>query len=597
MEHIDGVLYRCTVHGNYYKDSLSVVGKDGERLEVPATRLSARFSQRHHPQSVNYPQTYFNMLLGTLAISFVVLAGAVESSASNSNSAHKKVAIIGAGSAGSSTAYHLAQDARAANIPVDIDVYERSAHVGGRSTTINVWNNQNLPVELGASIFVSVNHILVNASRDFGLRTATRNVHDSENMPDLGIWDGKEFVFTTTDEGGWWDMAKLFWRYGYAPITTNSLMKKTVGQFSTMYDAPLFPWKSLSQAVQDVQLTEVAGLTGEQFLQQKGVGEKFAREIIQASTRVNYASNLGMIHGVETMVCMAINGAMQIEGGNWNIFDRMLKSSSSISTHLNSTITKVSKQQDGTYNLTLSSGSISTYDEVILASPLQFSKLNIDPAPNHTPDEIPYVRLHVTHFATPHKLSPLAFNLPQTQQVPEAVLTTIPPNEPSANGTSHGSPGFFSISILKSLINPVSTVPRQEYVYKIFTDRRVDAAFLTKYLGMEITDEEVEHGGDPEGNISWIHHKLFHSYPHEYPRVTFDEIKLDENLWYTSSIESFISTMETSALMGKNVARLIANGWEEEKEREALKVQGGQEQEQLEGWQYGPLLQQNFQEP
>jgi prenylcysteine oxidase/farnesylcysteine lyase len=61
--------------------------------------------------------------------------------------------------------------------------------------------------------------------------------------------------------------------------------------------------------------------------------------------------------------------------------------------------------------------------------------------------------------------------------------------------------------------------------------------------------------------VSWIHHKLWYSYPREYPRVTFEEIKLDDGLWYTSGIESFISTMETSALSGKNVARLIKDEW------------------------------------
>lgn len=39
--------------------------------------------------------------------------------------------------------------------------------------------------------------------------------------------------------------------------------------------------------------------------------------------------------------------------------------------------------------------------------------------------------------------------------------------------------------------------------------------------------------------------------------MTFEEIQLAAGIYYTSGIESFISTMETSALMGKNVARLI----------------------------------------
>ena len=36
---------------------------------------------------------------------------------------------------------------------------------------------------------------------------------------------------------------------------------------------------------------------------------------------------------------------------------------------------------------------------------------------------------------------------------------------------------------------------------------------------------------------------------------------LAPGLWYTGGIESFISTMETSALMGKNVAALMVQSW------------------------------------
>ena len=64
-----------------------------------------------------------------------------------------------------------------------------------------------------------------------------------------------------------------------------------------------------------------------------------------------------------------------------------------------------------------------------------------------------------------------------------------------------------------------------------------------------------------DGTVSWINHWEVHSYPYEYPRVTFEEVALDEGLWYTSGIESFISTMETSALAGKNVAELMVDRW------------------------------------
>ncbi|KAJ4348246.1 uncharacterized protein N0V89_009618 [Didymosphaeria variabile] len=463
-----------------------------------------------------------------------------------------------AGAAGSSAAYHLAQFALDSGIPLRIDVFERDSHIGGRSTIIHPWSDPEQAVELGASIFVDVNHILVNATRAFNLSTNTRE-NLLANIPEVGIWNGKELVFTM-NEGGWWDLAKLFWRYGYAPVKANKLMRETVDKFLKMYERPLFPWKSLSDVVQLVGLTEVTGLTGEQYLQNKGIAPKFANEIVQASTRVNYASNLGTIHGVEAMVCLSTNGAMSIAGGNWRIFSHMLSSSDSISTHLNTTITRVSRQTDGTYDLTSSAGRVSSFDEVVLAAPLQFSNLVLEPAPEHIPEQIPYVKLHVTHFATPHKLDPSAFGLDNDKQVPEYVLTTLQVDEEYGSKPNVGRAGFFSISIVNSGVNRYASEPRNEYIYKVFSPKRIDHQFLSRVIGLPVAKEEAENG-DIDGTVSWINHWEVHSYPYEYPRVTFDEIKLDEALWYTSSIESFISTMETSALSGKNVAQLIFNGW------------------------------------
>jgi prenylcysteine oxidase / farnesylcysteine lyase len=41
--------------------------------------------------------------------------------------------------------------------------------------------------------------------------------------------------------------------------------------------------------------------------------------------------------------------------------------------------------------------------------------------------------------------------------------------------------------------------------------------------------------------------------------VTFQDPIVGAGLYYTSGMESFISTMETNALAGKNVARLIVD--------------------------------------
>ena len=97
----------------------------------------------------------------------------------------------------------------------------------------------------------------------------------------MGIYDGDSFLVTANGEG-WWDNAKMLWRYGLAPIRANRLMKSTVAKFLKMYEAPHFPFASLTGKAYELGLRESAGVTGEQFLEKEGIGEKFGKEVIQA---------------------------------------------------------------------------------------------------------------------------------------------------------------------------------------------------------------------------------------------------------------------------------------------------------------------------
>lgn len=129
---------------------------------------------------------------------------------------------------------------------------------------------------------MEVNHIMVEAANKFNLSATEQDLAMRLEIPDLGIWNGKEFILVTRAEDTWWDKAKLLWRYGAAPLWTNRLMKSAVGKFLTMYDEPIFPWSSLSDVIEQVGLLEVTGVTGEQYLKTNGIGEAFAKEIIQA---------------------------------------------------------------------------------------------------------------------------------------------------------------------------------------------------------------------------------------------------------------------------------------------------------------------------
>lgn len=300
----------------------------------------------------------------------------------------------------------------------------------------------------------------------------------------------------------------------------------------------------------------------------------FAQDIIQASTRVNYATNLAHIHGLETMVAMAPEGAVQVAGGNWQIFDNMVKRSSA-TLHLDTTVTSIKAQQNEDAGATASKYTISTqktgsedpvetypkaFDKLVVAGPWQFSGIEapedlVQPAI----DEIPYVQLHVTLFTSPLKLSPEFFNLPPGTEAPTTVLTTIHPDDKVEPGPgAAGTAGFFSVSTQRAVTNPKT--PGEEYVYKVFSPNVLDATFLSRLLGVDIPETITGKASDEKSEpISWYYPHVFNSYPIEYPRVTFQDPILRDGLYYTSGIESFISTMETSALMGKNVAKLIAN--------------------------------------
>lgn len=135
---------------------------------------------------------------------------------------------------------------------------------------MNAFDNPLEPVELGASIFVEVNTILKNSSQSFGLRPRESDATDTEV---LGIWNGKTFVYTQKDSGWkYWDIAKLLWKYGLAPIRTQRLMQNIVGRFRKLYEYPFFPFRSLSERALDLDLTSVTSQTGEQLLAANKVG-------------------------------------------------------------------------------------------------------------------------------------------------------------------------------------------------------------------------------------------------------------------------------------------------------------------------------------
>lgn len=65
-------------------------------------------------------------------------------------------------------------------------------------------------LETGASIIYTGNAYLFNLTELVGLK---RVEPAKQEGPNTGLWDGKQFVLTTTDSG-FFNLLKMAWRYG-----------------------------------------------------------------------------------------------------------------------------------------------------------------------------------------------------------------------------------------------------------------------------------------------------------------------------------------------------------------------------------------------
>ena len=279
--------------------------------------------------------------------------------------------------------------------------------------------------------------------------------------------------------------------------------------------------------------------------------------------------------------------------GNWQLFDRMI-SASGAQLRLNASVASIalaSSEKPARYKLetesteALSDGEteeLAYFDYIVLATPYQFSGIKVgDDVLQHSVDEIPYVKLHVTAFTSPFSLHSGFFHLPPASEVPSLVLTTLGEDEVTGDPGA-GKAGFFSISTHKMVTNPKTGLP--EHLYKILSAEEITPKFLSALLGVRVPGTFT---GQPEDYpqmvepVSWIHAHAFRAYPKAYPRVTFQDPILGDGLYYTSGMESFVSTMETNALMGMNVARLILDDVTEK--QEDMQTEARSSQEYLDG--------------
>ncbi|KAJ3186241.1 hypothetical protein HDU85_007681 [Gaertneriomyces sp. JEL0708] len=430
------------------------------------------------------------------------------------------IAVIGAGAAGSSFAYHLSQSD--VNQAVDMVMYEATDHVGGRALSITL---DGVKVELGASIFLTENKLLYDAAKNFNLSIAQLTDRAGNNNPPWGLWNGHDFVFKASKSSSK-TAVDMLWRYGLSPLTTNRLAEGLAKQFAEVayddasgrkaatIDDLIDAWKFRDHVTQDTQ----------SWFKASNVGDKYIEEIIQAATRVNYAQNID-INAISALVCMeAGNGlAVSVAEGNEKIFQGFV-SRSGAKLKLEHRVRSVRKQHNG-FLVETEKGN-ARFDAVVLAVPRVAGGYNIrlENLAHPDPPPFPYIHLHVTIVSGTLRASHFAGHTPDN--IPGSIFTT-----PSVSQ-------FLSLSQLSDSTSPP--------IYKIFSHATVSNADLSALF--ESTREVVR--------------KEWDSYPVLSPGFNYSSLPvvLDEaGVWWTNGFERVFSTMESETVIGKKVAGMVAD--------------------------------------
>ncbi|KAG0092084.1 hypothetical protein BGZ93_008505 [Podila epicladia] len=473
----------------------------------------------------------------------------------------KSVAIIGAGAGGSSTAYFLNNYLQPPHLKykhehASITIFEQSDKIGGRCSAFRV-KNPGQPdefVEVGASIFVKVNHHLVDTAKELGLETKTL---DDEKV---AIWNGSEFIF---EESPWkfWSIVKGLRRWGIAPLKLQRILKTTLNSLLESYTTP-DAFDSIAGFAERFNLHKVAAQFTDSFLDAQGIGKLYSEEIVEVATRVNYGSNLNEIHALGALVTMAADDALQIKGGNFQIFEGMVGKSQA-NVRLNTKIARVRKLQpeyegaDPRFEVTTTTGQKEIFDQIVIAAPIQVTNIDFDlnlpalPKVNYRTIYVTFVRGHV---------NPDYFHAASAEKFPTHILTTNSDAE------------FTSVSIQVKLSNG-------ETVTKIFSPKAVEEDLLDRLYA----------------NRTWVKRKEWKAYPelapipeldpslevkpltaseiHQYvlkqhlrkqedeaqkaAQAAWGQVEVVPGVFYVNAFEPLISTMETETIAGKNVARLL----------------------------------------
>ncbi|XP_078603250.1 prenylcysteine oxidase 1-like [Branchiostoma floridae x Branchiostoma japonicum] len=453
-----------------------------------------------------------------------------------------KIAVIGAGIGGASSAYYLR---KLFGNDVSIDMYEPH-HVGGRLATVKVGDEE---FTSGGAVLHARNRYMAKFAEELGLKHKKTFPGTTRSA----LYTGQEFVFTTSTSS-LLNLAKLLWRYGLDYFRLNKLIERTMTDFENIYtlqDAgnAYSSVEELLHAMGGTTFVNMTQISTKEGLEEEGFSTRFIDELAMAAIRKIYGQTVDVpFFAGATSLAGTQPGLWSVDGGNKRVPMELIKKTKV--KLIPGVVTKVtlknSKDQpkfllqyrlkDPNDNQILTEQK--EYDIVIVATPLHEGKSNITFTDFPTP--LPQIRgrFHRTvETIVQGKLNAEYFGVSDPKNAPTNIMT-VNANIP-----------FNSIAIQTPVSIPSDYSPAgpesEDAVWKVASQRPLADSEI-RQLFTVVKDRQV---------VDWL------AYPHYTIPGHLGTFVLHDGLYYVNGIEWAASAMEMSVIGGRNVALLSYNWW------------------------------------
>jgi len=437
-----------------------------------------------------------------------------------------RVAVIGTGIGGASASFFLRRTFGSSLI---IDAFEKSDKIGGRMRVIDYNGSE---VEAGGTIIHDSNKYMVEFVKHLGLEQ-----HKALDDGLLGIYDGKEFVFTESKFSLLTNL-KLIWRYGITSLYYMShSLNKMLDEFGNIYSIQnnyeaFETVQDLLRAQGGETFVNYTQRTAKDVMKENGMSDLLIDELATGITRCNYGQDTG-VNAFTGYVSLAGSGGSlwSVKDGNYLVCDKLFKTSN-INVLYNKKVKNVRKESNGYYIDTVEGKhSDVKYDAVIVAAPLEvpncyFKCKKCSSWPKA--DKQKHYQQTIATFIQAN-LNFKYFDCKDAENCPKSILTTE------------------SKEVKFSSVGPIRTTGGELIVpplYKIFSRDPLSKETLKEMFDLSSNENTKTI------SMSWL------AYPHYVTPETFTLFKLDEGVFYVNSIERCASAMEMSAIGGRNAALL-----------------------------------------